>query len=129
MEIMNLNTLYFTLPNSLLPCSLFTFIHLYITLYCGQTFIISIAGASNNGYLHLTGDALLRKGQRNLNTNFLPPPTWPQSGLSLLFPSVSFLLSHFHPTASPKFIFKDAFNITQLLPELIIIAHGFCYMT
>lgn len=88
-EIINLSTFYayFTLPNSLLPYSLFTFIHLYKILHCGHTFTISIAGGFSNACLHLKGDVLLRKGQRSLKTNSLLPPR----GINLDFLSSSLL--------------------------------------
>lgn len=74
MEVRDWSTFYFPLPSSLLPYSLFTSIHLRVVLRCGQTFTLSIAGAFNNGCLHLAGAALLRKGQRSLNINPLLPP-------------------------------------------------------
>lgn len=40
---------------------------------CIVTIYISVSGAFNNGCLHVTGDALLRKGQGSLNTNSLLP--------------------------------------------------------
>lgn len=126
-EIINLSTFYayFTLPNSLLPYSLFTFIHLYKILHCGHTFTISIAGGFSNACLHLTFCWERARGAWKQILFFLQ-----EASIWIFSPLLFYQLpALFHSTASPKFIFEDALNITQILPELIITVHGFRYMT
>ena len=114
-----------TLPNSLALLSVYIhpFIYnlvLWLDIYCKHCWNLEKWLSSLDRW------CFEEKGPEELE--IAPSPHWASVWTFSSIP-FCFLLSHFYLLASPKFIFKDAFNITQLLPELIIIAHGFCNMT